>query len=176
MKRTTILIILMAVPFLVGAGSKKVAILPPAINGHPVIFCGELGANTDEFFAGPSTQGILGAAITEHLIGGTNCNTLGNTGVGDSDLSLGQADYSVNGMYCVVSAAPGAATTVVTLVDDTANTAMTCSIGASATFCTTDPGLAITVAGDSLMAVSSLNPTDDENAQDIHCLVYIAWQ
>ena len=180
MKRTTLLLMLLAVPFLMGAGSKKVSTLEPAINGHPVIFCGELGANTDEFFAGPYAGFILGVAddgtLTNHTIGSATCNALGDTTVGNADASIGQAGYLVNGMYCVVSAAPGAATTVVTFVDDTANTAMTCSIGAAATYCTTDPGLAVSVAAASVVAVSSLNPTDDENAQDIHCQVYIAWQ
>jgi hypothetical protein len=149
-----------------------------AVPMQSIFFCGELGAATDEFFAGPNLVSVFtGAVPTDHIFASAACDALGDTAVAtvDNDIDEFQS-YKVNGMFCQVSAAPGAAATVMTFVDDTVNTPVTCSIAAAETSCTSVIGTTTDVAANSQVAVSSLNGTDDESAQDMHCLVYISWK
>lgn len=142
---------------------------------QPVFFCGELGANTDEFFAGPRLQALMdGAVPTSHVFATALCNTLGNTTLATVDNDIDEFwGYAVHGMHCEVSAAPGAAVTVMTFYDDTVATGVTCTVAAAETTCATDS--VAEVAANSQVAVGSLNATDDESLQDIHCTVYISW-
>ncbi len=168
-----------------GAGDAE-AVLPEnsigpdevAIPMQSVLFCGELGAATDEFFAGPHLEHIwLASTFTDVTFASTVCDTLGDTTVASADNDIEEfQSYKVNGMYCQVSATPGAASTVMTFVDDTTNTPVTCSIAAAETSCTSVIGTTTDVAANSQVAVSSLNATDDESLQDVHCLVYISWK
>ena len=143
-----------------------------------VFFCGELGANTDEFFGGPNLVSVFtGDVPTDHTFASGTCDALGDTAVAgvDNDLDEFQG-YRVDGMFCQVSAAPGAAATVITFVDDTVNTPVTCSVAAAETSCASARGLGANVAANSQVAISTLNGTDDESAQDFHCNVYITWE
>lgn len=146
------------------------------LSSHAIRFCGELGANTDEFFAGPAVAYLNGTFTADHALGVAACNTLGVTTVGDADAPLDvYRGYIVNGFMCQLSASPTSAVTVLTFVDDTANTTVTCSVATGETSCFTDPSLSAVVAANSAVAISSLNGTDDENAEDIACWAYITW-
>lgn len=141
-----------------------------------VFFCGELGANTDEFFGGPGVPNFIGGVV-DLTPGGAGCNALGNTAIAGVDAPIdANQGYRVNGMFCQVTAAPGAATTVVTFVDDTVDTLVTCSIAATELSCFSAVGVSADVAAASAVAISTLNGTDDESAQDFFCRVSITWQ
>lgn len=149
----------------------------PLLLADTVWFCGELGANGDEFFAGPSLENMLGNAITDHTLQAGTCDALGNTAVGmvDNDIDLETA-YRVNGMWCNITAGTTTtALTVLTFVDDTVNTNVTCSIPIAGHSCTATNATA-EIAANSQVAISSLNATDDLNASDMNCRVYITWR
>jgi hypothetical protein len=145
------------------------------IYNERIQFCGEQGANTDEFFQGPNlVSQLTGAIPTDHSMGGALCNALGNTAVATVDNDIDEfVGYWVNGMFCRVSAAPGTAATTMTFYVDTVATAVTCDIAAAETSCATT--MPAQVAADSQVATSSLNETDDESGQDATCFVYITW-
>ncbi len=149
-----------------------------AVPMQPIFFCGELGVAAQEFFAGPNMVSVFtGAVPTDHTFASGNCDTLGNTTVGTVDASLDDfQSYKVNGMFCQVSATPGVAATVMTFVDDEVNTPVTCTIASDEMSCTSVIATTTDVAASSQVAVSSLNGTDDESLQDMHCLVYISWK
>jgi hypothetical protein len=139
---------------------------------QPVFFCGELGAASDAFFAGPNLE-VFSGAHTDHTFASTACDVLGHTDVEMADLSLdADSSYSVEGMFCQISAS-GAVTTTMTFVEAGTATPITCDIGAGKTSCT-DVGTSEPVAAGAEVAVSSLSSAD-QSTEDVHCIVYISW-
>jgi len=144
-----------------------------------VVFCGQLvDAGSVQTWTGPSVATYMGGG-GDTTIGGTICNALDSeTSSADADevIDAGFPAFKVTGMQCIVSTD---VTNDVAIVLHSAAAVLTptvtCTIAGtgSATGCSTTTSTTTDVAAGATVSLE-INYTEDLDAQDIWCQVYVA--
>lgn len=162
--------------FLLGIGEANEISWPDLTNATQfnALFCGELGIAGDTFFAGPVND-LLGAGNQDHSFGSANCNLLGNTLLSSVENNIEEfQSYIVTRMFCQITGITTVNTTF-TFIDDSVFSSVTCMIPAGETSCLGVIGNLTSVVKNSLVAISSLNVTDNLSSEDMHCNTYLVW-